>query len=282
MVRFFPVSAVSAIFASAFRRVTHPGRISLIKIIGFPNLGCSPCLRECVVGLLFFRPRAITAISRHFAALCLRSSAGAPPPIDALLKTKAQPQFDRTVTERLKFFFRVFQPSNHAQFQPVFFVFTVRSAEGCNRLQQTCWQHQPLANGGLLIASCSRLSKIAAQGTPEPKTEYFTLPIVRPRVNKKACLKSPAAYGASAHRRQSVQWTPGRLNHAMTVSQSVSSVLIAGNFWQSWLFFVSPRLRVVSIAKAWCGYTWLYFPGAFPSPVVALFGGPPDPSNRPF
>jgi hypothetical protein len=93
-----------------------PGRISLIKIVGLPNLGCSPCLRASVVGFLFFRPRAITAISRYFAALCLRSSAGDPPPIDALLKTKAQPQFDRTVTERLKFFFRVFQPSNHAQF----------------------------------------------------------------------------------------------------------------------------------------------------------------------
>jgi hypothetical protein len=36
-------------------------------------------------------------------------------------------------------------------------------------------------NGGLLIASGSRLSKIAAQGTLEPKTEYYTLPIVRPR-----------------------------------------------------------------------------------------------------
>jgi hypothetical protein len=98
-----------------------------------------------------------------------------------LLKTKTQPQFDRTVTERSKFIFRVFQPSNQAQCQPVFFVFTVRSAEGRNRLQQTCWQHQPLANGGLLIASCSRLSKIAAQGTLEPKSEYYTLPIVRPR-----------------------------------------------------------------------------------------------------
>jgi hypothetical protein len=165
MVRFFPGLGRVGDFASAFRRVTHPGRISLIKIIGFPNLGCSPCLRASVVGFLFFRPRAITAISRHFAALCLRSSAGDPPPIDALLKTKAQPQFDRAVTERSKIFFRVFQPSNQDQFQPIFFVFTVRSAEGRNRLQQTCWQHQPLANGGLLIASCSRLSKIAAQGT---------------------------------------------------------------------------------------------------------------------
>jgi hypothetical protein len=53
-----------------------------------------------------------------------------PPPITPLLKTKIKPQFDRTVTERSKPFFTVFQGSNHGQFQPCFPVFTVRSAEG--------------------------------------------------------------------------------------------------------------------------------------------------------
>jgi hypothetical protein len=120
MVRFFSGLGGLGDFASAFRRITHLGRISLIKIVGLPNPGCSPCLRASVVGFLFFRSRAITAISRHFAAFCLRSSAGDPPPIAPLLKTKAQPQFDRTVTERSKLFFRVFQPSNQAQFQSVF------------------------------------------------------------------------------------------------------------------------------------------------------------------
>jgi hypothetical protein len=45
MVRFFSGLGGVGDFASAFRRVTHPGRISLIKIVGLPNLGCSPCLR---------------------------------------------------------------------------------------------------------------------------------------------------------------------------------------------------------------------------------------------
>jgi hypothetical protein len=70
----------------------------------------------------------ILAIS--FAALCLRPSARTPPPISALLKTKAEVQFDRTVTDRSKLLFCVFQPSNPAQFQPCFWLLTVRSAEG--------------------------------------------------------------------------------------------------------------------------------------------------------
>src|SRR5690349_16881052 len=65
-------------------------------------------------------------------ALCLRPSAMTPPPIDVLLKTKGKPQFDRAVTERSKALFYVFQQSNPAQFQPVFSVLTVRSAEGRN------------------------------------------------------------------------------------------------------------------------------------------------------
>jgi hypothetical protein len=54
------------------------------------------------------------------------------PGVDALLKTKAQPQFDRAVSDRSKFSFYVFQQSNPAQFPLVFLVLTVRSAEGCD------------------------------------------------------------------------------------------------------------------------------------------------------
>jgi hypothetical protein len=55
-----------------------------------------------------------------------------PPPTDALLKTKAQPQFDSTVDRAVEAFFCVFPQFNLAQFQPCFFVFAVRSAEGRN------------------------------------------------------------------------------------------------------------------------------------------------------
>jgi hypothetical protein len=78
---------------------------------------------------------AMSAITSDFgdsAALCLRPSAGDPPPIDVLLKTKAQPQFDSTVDRAVEAFFCVFQRSNPNQFQPDFSVFTVRSAEGRN------------------------------------------------------------------------------------------------------------------------------------------------------
>ena len=63
-------------------------------------------------------------------ALCLRPSAIDPPPISVLLKTKAEPQFDRTVDRTVEAFFPVFQGFNQAQFQPCFLVFTVRSAGG--------------------------------------------------------------------------------------------------------------------------------------------------------
>jgi hypothetical protein len=76
-----------------------------------------------------FPSRAMSAI---LAALCLRPSAGDPTPHRALLKTKAEVQFDRAVTERSKPFLPVFQGSNCGQFQPCFLVFTVRSAEGHN------------------------------------------------------------------------------------------------------------------------------------------------------
>jgi hypothetical protein len=76
------------------------------------------------------RFRAITAI---FAALCLRPPARDPTPYRPLLKTNAKVEFDRTVTERSKFVFRVFRRSNQVHFLACFFVFTVRSAEGRKR-----------------------------------------------------------------------------------------------------------------------------------------------------
>ena len=52
------------------------------------------------------------------------------PGVGLLLKTKAQPQFDRTVTDRSKLLFCPFHHFNLLQFHPVFLVLTVRSAEG--------------------------------------------------------------------------------------------------------------------------------------------------------
>jgi hypothetical protein len=78
----------------------------------------------------------MSAITAILAALCLRPSATDPTPHKVLLKTKAQPQFDKTVKRLSKPLFHVFQQSNPAQFQPVFSVFTVRSAEGRKPLPQ--------------------------------------------------------------------------------------------------------------------------------------------------
>ena len=57
-------------------------------------------------------------------------SATDPTPLEVLLKTKAQPQFERPVKRLSMPFFSVFLCSNPAQFQLSFSVFTVRSAEG--------------------------------------------------------------------------------------------------------------------------------------------------------
>jgi hypothetical protein len=72
-----------------------------------------------------------------FAALCPRPSAKDPTPQALLLKTKAQPQFDKTVTRLSMPFLGVFLGSNLAQFQPSFSAFAVRSAEG--RKAATFW-----------------------------------------------------------------------------------------------------------------------------------------------
>jgi hypothetical protein len=95
--------------------------------------------------LLFSIPAMTRDVGDHgdFAALCLRPSATTPHPIDALLKTKAQPSFDRAVTDRSKPVFSVFQPSNRPQFQPDFFIFTVRSAEGRGHFNLPDYQITP-------------------------------------------------------------------------------------------------------------------------------------------
>jgi len=94
------------------------------------------------------------AIPAILATLCLCPSAIDPPPISVLLKTKVKPKFDRTVDRTVEALFPVFQGFNQAQFQPCFLVFTVRSAEGRNRLELPFW----------LTAEClwlsARLSKI--------------------------------------------------------------------------------------------------------------------------
>src|SRR5579864_776148 len=103
----------------------------------------SPVLRVSAVS--WFYDHGITRCPRSpdlFASLCLRPSARDPTPHSALLKTKAQPQFDRAVTDRSNPFFRVFQGSNPAQFPPLFFVFTVRSAEGRNACQEPNTKYQ--------------------------------------------------------------------------------------------------------------------------------------------
>src|ERR1044071_1382804 len=79
-----------------------------------------------------------------FTALCLRPSATDPTPLEVLLKTKARPQFDKTVKRLSKPFFYVFQQSNPTQFQPSFSVLTVRSAEG-RKLQKNETQRFPVA-----------------------------------------------------------------------------------------------------------------------------------------
>jgi hypothetical protein len=63
---------------------------------------------------------AIGALARH-GPLPMSLSQN-PTPISALLKTKAEVQFDRTVTERSKPFFPVFQGSNRGRFWPCFLV----------------------------------------------------------------------------------------------------------------------------------------------------------------
>src|SRR5207344_3528891 len=57
------------------------------------------------------------------AALCLCPSATAPTPLEVLLKTKAQPQFERPVKRLSIPIFYVFKQSNPALFLPSFSFF---------------------------------------------------------------------------------------------------------------------------------------------------------------
>jgi hypothetical protein len=95
-------------------------------------------------GRLWLLIPAILAISPilaiSFASLCLRPTATTPPPIELLLQTKGEMQFDRAVDRTVKAIFYVFQQSNLTQFQPDFFVFAFQSAEGRN--SKSCAAHQ--------------------------------------------------------------------------------------------------------------------------------------------
>jgi hypothetical protein len=66
------------------------------------------------------RSRAITGSPDLFATLCLRPSARTPPPISVLLKTKAKPQFDRTVDRAVEAFFTFLRASIRLNFSLVF------------------------------------------------------------------------------------------------------------------------------------------------------------------
>jgi hypothetical protein len=79
----------------------------------------------------------MTAMSGDFgdrrasrAALCLRPSARAPPPIDVLLQTKTKVTFDRAVDRTVEVAFPVFGRSNPGIVSPFLPVGAVHSAEG--------------------------------------------------------------------------------------------------------------------------------------------------------
>jgi hypothetical protein len=82
----------------------------------------------------------------------VRVDAAPPTPDRALLKTKVKVQFEKPVKRLSTPPFPVFQGSNQAQFQPVFFVFTVRSAEGRNG--RGWLRFSGLIASGPLLAAC--------------------------------------------------------------------------------------------------------------------------------
>jgi hypothetical protein len=110
-------------------------------------------------------------------ALCLRPSARPHPSYALLLKTKAEVSFDSPVDRTVEVLFYVFRRSNRVQFQPVFFAFTVRSAEG-RKLMQLKRTPVPVF-----------LSKTSHPGTHHPVgMHYFT--ICSPAVKQKARFKA--------------------------------------------------------------------------------------------
>ena len=127
-----------------------------------------------------FRPRSSDHVRSPdhpiLTTFCLRPSACDPTPHSTLLKTKAKPQFERTVDRTVEGFFRVFQPSNRAQFQACFPVLTVRSAEG-RKPETTPYATQAFASSQRLGAS-SFIVKDHSPGThfhPEINASLYHL-----------------------------------------------------------------------------------------------------------
>ena len=141
-----------------------------------------------------------------------------PPPHSALLKIRVQPQFDRAVTDRSKPFLRVFQGSNPAQFRPLFFVLTVRSAEG----RKLFWPPVVICQG----ADFSKIFSLS----PHPGMHYFS---ASPHTNQWRIRTSPW----SALRVSMV----GLLFRFPDFPMSRSSDVL--DFPDSWLFSASQRLR---------------------------------------
>src|SRR6185369_13615875 len=78
------------------------------------------------------------------------------PPFPACQSTilLPKPQFDKTVTRQSKPVFLAFQGFNHDQFRLCLLVFTVRSVEGCKRLE---FHFSLTAKCRVLIANFQRL-----------------------------------------------------------------------------------------------------------------------------
>jgi hypothetical protein len=118
----------------------------MVKVLAFPIPAMSAMTRD------HGDRRAMRATS-----LCLRPSARTPPGVGVLLITKAQPQFDRAVTERSKLFLRFFSAPNRPNFS-LFFSFslfgrqrvaTLCAVPNAKDLQQTL---RPIAICQLLTA----------------------------------------------------------------------------------------------------------------------------------
>jgi hypothetical protein len=108
------------------------------------------------------------------AALCLRPSARAPPPVGVLLKTKAKVQFDRAVTERSKLLFCVFQPFQSGSISALFSRFNCPVGRGLQPVRGAAL----LSDYGLLDSYVFKDRPTTALSSLEGK--QFNLPFVRP------------------------------------------------------------------------------------------------------
>jgi hypothetical protein len=109
------------------------------------------------------RSRTIEIGEAHFMAFCLRLSARDPPPQDVLLRTKAEPQFERPVKSLSPPLFPVFRALIAVNFR---LVFSSRSPVGRGS-QLSLWIS--LANCHLLTA---KFSMIFSCSHPEVLPEY--------------------------------------------------------------------------------------------------------------